>query len=416
MSTHNEILKRIQQERNAVAKLYGSSTKSLTEESICEMAWKMFPEDVVSNPKELYLDYACGKGNILLYGVEYLYKKLMNKIKNPKKRLDHIIKKQLHGVDNDQSQIDITRSALKRILKEPDALLNIERTDSLTKDFSNMKKKFNVITNVPFQNGKNPNYYKEFRFDLNDRFKEIFKYKIIISPNYMTLTSKESNNNHLAIYKDLGNAFKSITLPAGVCVTREDPQPTKNIRFTDINNTTSIVSKKDFVVVTDSSVLPIIKKIQQGKTLGCRYIHDSNKFETEVKNGPVFYVDFAGKTDKDVEGFYVDAEKGNIRTGSFVVFAYNAPGDPLDVGNKRLGPTKVLQYGDYIFSSSVVALQFETETESKNCKKLLDSDWSKNIIRSVKYATNNSKSLLDVLPDLDFKQEYNEDNLIAKFK
>ena len=416
MLTHDDLLVRIQRERQSVARLYGSSTESITEEAICEMAWDMFPEEVVTDPKQNYLDYACGKGSILLYGVEFLFKKLQYVIKDPQERLDHIIKKQLYGVDILKPQIDIARSAFKRILKDPNAIINITCEDSLEKDFNIMKKKFNLVTNVPFQNGKDPNFYKKFRIDLNEKLKDIINYKIIISPNYLTLTSKDCDISGLAVYNDLGNAFKSITLPAGVCVTREDPVETKNVKFTDLNGNTTLVPKEDFVVVADSSALSTIKKIQKGNTLGSRYIHDSNKLTTENKNGTVFYVDKAGETDKDVKGFYVDETSRNVRTGSFVVFAYNAPGDPLDVGNKRLGPTKVLKHGEYIFSGSVVSLRFDSDTEAENCKKLLDAEWSKSIIRSVKYATNNSKALLDVLPNLDFTKEFVEEDVIAKFK
>ena len=416
MSTHNDLLVRIQRERQSVARLYGSSTESITEEALCKISWNILPEEVVKNPEENYLDYACGKGSILLYGVEFLFKKLQHVITDPQQRLEHIIKKQINGFDISKPQIDIARSAFKRILRDQNATINIACEDSLTKDFHMMNKKFTLTTNVPFQNGKDPNFYKKFRFDLNKKLDDILNYKVIISPNYATLTSKDCDISKLAIYNDLGNAFKSVTLPAGVCVTREDPTHTNSVEFTDLNGNTSIMSKENFVVVANNSVISTINKIQQGDTLGVRYIHDSNKLTTENLDGSVFYVDKAGETDKNVKGFYVEKTAGNVRTGSFVVFAYNAPGDPLDVGNKKLGPTKVLKNGNYIFSTSVVALKFDSDIEAENCKKLLDSNWSKKIIRSVKYATNNSKSLLDVLPNLDFTKEFIEENVIAQFK
>ena len=418
MSTHEEILKHIQKERKSVSLLYGNSTESVTEQAICKIVWDLFPPKILKDPTKHYLDYACGKGSILLYGVEILFNSLKTVIKDPQHRLEHIIKNQLFGVDISKGQTDIARSALKRMLKDPTASINIECNNSLTKDFHTMKKKFNLATNVPFQNGKDPNFYKKFRFDLNKKLEDILEYRVIISPNYMTLTSKESNTENLSIYKDLGNAFESITLPAGVCATREDPLETNSIEFTDINGNTTTVSKEDFVVIADSSVFPLIKKIQFEKTLDERYIHDSNKIDKskESKTSSVFYVDKAGETDKDVKGFFVKSSEGNVRKGSFVVFAYNAPGDPLDVGNKKLGPTKVLKNGEYIFSGSVVALKFDTDTEAENCKKLLDCEWSKKIIRSVKYATNNSKSLLSVLPDLDFAAPFKEEIVRDKFK
>jgi hypothetical protein len=418
MSTHEEILKHIQKERKSVSLLYGNSTESVTEQAICRMVWNLFSHKVLEDPTKHYLDYACGKGSILLYGVEVLFVSLKREIKDPWARLEHIIKNQLFGVDISKGQTDIARSALRRMLKDPTALVNIECNDSLTRDFYNMKKKFNLATNVPFQNGKDPNFYKKFRFDLNKKLEDILEYRVIISPNYMTLTSNESNTENLSIYKDLGNAFESITLPAGVCVTREDPAKTKLIEFTDIKGNTTTVSKEDFVVLADSSVFSLIKKIQTEKTLDARYIHDSNKIDNskETKTGSVFYVDKAGETNKDVKGFFVEPPEGNIREGSFVVFAYNAPGDPLDVGNKKLGPTKVLKNGKYIFSGSVVALKFDTDSEAENCKKLLDCEWSKKIIRAVKYATNNSKSLLSVLPEIDFTNSFKEELILDKFK
>jgi hypothetical protein len=417
-SMNNKLLKQIKQERKNVSRLYGSSSQSMTDEALCKMVWDMVPNKILVNPKSYYLDYACGKGTILLYGIEVLFQKLQKVISDPKIRLNHIITQQLFGYDIDKSQIDITRSAFKRILKEPKANINIECENSLNKDFKKMNKKFNLVTNVPFQNGKDTNYFKKFRVGLNDRLGTQLNYKIIISPNFLTLTSKDNNKSHLAIYKDLGNAFENITLPAGVCVTREDPNETEFIEFTDLKGNTSIIEKNKFVVVADNSVLKIIEKIKEGPTLGPNYIHDSNNIseEKEDLNGTVFYVDKAGETNKPVKGFLVDGSEGVIRSGSFALFAYNAPGDPLDVGNKRLGPVKILKNGDYIFSDSVVAIQLQSDIEVLNCKLMLECEFIKKIIRSVKYATNNSKSLINILPKIDFTKDFNEDDLIDKFK
>ena len=418
MSIHNDLLNHIQRERSAVAKLYGSSAQSVTEEEICRIVWDLFPSEVLCDPTQKYLDYACGKGTILLHGIKSLFVALQNSIEDPVERLNHIVKEQIYGIDIDRAQIDIARSAIKRLLKDPKATINIECADSLTKDFTSMERKFNLATNVPFQKGKDPNFYMKFRNDLNERLGDQLKYKVIISPNYLTLTSKNNACENLSVYKDLGNAFKSIKLPAGVCVTREDPTKTNTAEFTDLDGNTTVVDKKDFVVVADSSVLPVIKKIQQNTTLDSVYIHDSNKIDTikEDKKSNVFYVDKAGETDKDVKGFYVNEAEGNVRIGSFVVFAYNAPGDPLDVGNKKLGPVKTLKKGRYIFSRSVVALQLKGDNELENCKKLLDCNWAKNIIKSVKYATNNSKSLLGVLPYIDFTAKFDEGKIIDTYK
>jgi SAM-dependent methyltransferase len=369
----------------------------------------MVPKKILKDPTQYYLDYACGKGTILLHGLEILFVSLKDSILDPQERLEHIIFNQLYGVDINKGQIDIARSAFKRILKDPTSDVNIMCEDSLEKDFHKMKKKFNLITNVPFQNGKDTHFWAAFRGPLNSRLKDILNYKIIVSPNFNTITSKDVDIENLAIYHDVGNIFESIKLPSGVCVTREDPIPTTTVTFRDLTGNETSVKKEDFVVVANSSVLPLIKKIQKTKTLDTRYIHGKDKLadSKENKNGDVFYVDKVGETDKDVKGFKTDSINGTVSEGSFVVFAYNASGDPLDVGNKKLGPTKVLT-GKYIFSTSVVALKFNTIKETANCKQLLDSTWAKQIISSVKYATNNSKMLLSVLPDIDFTKEFKE--------
>jgi hypothetical protein len=409
MLTHNELLKRIKDIRKTTSTLYGSSSNTITEQGVCELAWGMVPKKILKDPTQYYLDYACGKGTILLHGLEILFVSLKDSILDPQERLEHIIFNQLYGVDINKGQIDIARSAFKRILKDPTSDVNITCEDSLEKDFHKMKKKFNLITNVPFQNGKDTHFWAAFRGPLNSRLKDILNYKIIVSPNFNTITSKDVDIENLAIYHDVGNIFESIKLPSGVCVTREDPIPTTTVTFRDLTGNEASVKKEDFVVVANSSVLPLIKKIQKTKTLDTRYIHGKDKLadSKENKNGDVFYVDKVGETDKDVKGFKTDSINGTVSEGSFVVFAYNASGDPLDVGNKKLGPTKVLT-GKYIFSTSVVALKFNTIKETANCKQLLDSTWAKQIISSVKYATNNSKMLLSVLPDIDFTKEFKE--------
>lgn len=95
MSMHNEILARIKKERKSVAKLYGNSSQSVTEERVCEIVWNILPNKVLSHPGERYLDYACGKGSILLYGIELLFVKLRNKIPDPAGRLYHIVYNQI---------------------------------------------------------------------------------------------------------------------------------------------------------------------------------------------------------------------------------------------------------------------------------------------------------------------------------
>jgi len=409
MSTHNEILKHIKDLRKTISSLYGSSSNTITELGVCELAWGMVPKKILKDPNQCYLDYACGKGTILLHGLELLFLELKDVIPDPRKMLEHIIFNQLYGVDISKGQIDIARSAFKRILKDPAGNVNITCEDSIEKDFTEMKKKFNLITNVPFQNGKDTHFWASFRGPLNSRLKDILNYKIIVSPNFNTITSKDVDIENLAIYHDVGNIFENIKLPSGVCVTREDPSPTATVKFRDLTGNEASVKKEDFVVVANSSILPLIKKIQKTKTLETRYIHGKDKLadSKENKKGDVFYVDKVGETDKDVKGFKTDSTNGTVSEGAFVVFAYNASGDPLDVGNKKLGPTKVLT-GKYIFSTSVVALKFKTIEEATNCKQLLDSTWARQIISSVKYATNNSKVLMSVLPDIDFTKEFKE--------
>lgn len=409
MLTHNEILKRIKDIRNTISTLYGSSSNTITELGVCELAWGIVPKKILKDPSQCYLDYACGKGTILLHGLELLFVSLKDIILDPLERLEHIIFNQLYGVDINKGQIDIARSAFKRILKDSTIDVNITCEDSLIKDFHNMKKKFNLVTNVPFQNGKDTHFWAAFRGPLNARLKDILNYKIIVSPNFNTITSKDVDIENLSIYHDVGNIFESIKLPSGVCVTREDPIPTTTVKFKDLKGNETNVKKEDFVVVANSSVLPLIEKIQKTQTLETRYIHGKDKLadSKENKTGNVFYVDKVGETDKDVKGFTTAATNGTVSEGSFVVFAYNASGDPLDVGNKKLGPTKVVN-GKFIFSTSVVALKFNTTEEAINCKKLLDSTWAKQIISAVKYATNNSKVLMSVLPDIDFTKEFNE--------
>ena len=52
----------------------------------------------------------------------------------------------------------------------------------------------------------------------------------------------------------------------------------------------------------------------------------------------------------------------------------------------------------------------------ENCKKYLESDWATNLIKSVKYAVNNSKELMTVFPIFDFTKEVNEEWLNENFK
>jgi hypothetical protein len=425
MPTHSVIRNRIEKIYNRTLTLYGNSTEQMTTHYHCETMWGLLPQSVIQNPDELYLDYAVGKGTLLAYGVIVLFDALQDAIPDETERLNHIITTQLYGVDIRKPQADIARSTLRRMLDDPLADINITCENSLTKDFHSMNKKFNLITNYPFQDGKNPNLHMEFRVNRNNELKDILKHKVTISPNIMAMTSTLPVNYdkyQLAAYIDDGNSAFDIILPAGTCITHEVPENerTETVSYTDINGNTRNVKHDDFFLIT-SSLEHVIQRVNSLRTvngLDGRYIHGKRKLSDDRKenNGKYFYVHTPGATGAPVVGFNVDLEQDDIvHSGSFVVFSYNASGNAKDLGKKKLGPIKVLPYGNYIFSNAVVALRFDTDVESKNCASMLESEWAKETIRAVKYATNNSKALLSIMPEIDFNREFDEQVLYNEF-
>ena len=75
------------------------------------------------------------------------------------------------------------------------------------------------------------------------------------------------------------------------------------------------------------------------------------------------------------------------------------------IGNVKIAPPGVL------LCKSCIGLVVESETEAKNCKKYLETDFVKEIVKSVKASTVNSKSVFKCIPILDFKKEWTEEEL-----
>ena len=112
------------------------------------------------NPKLKFLDPACGRGAFLVV----IAQRLLNAGHSSK----HIIENMLYGIDIDRQNAEMTRQALRVIVKDTSGKYNnnIECTDALTKEF---KMKFGpgdvILVNPPYdKRGDEPIYYDFMRW------------------------------------------------------------------------------------------------------------------------------------------------------------------------------------------------------------------------------------------------------------
>ena len=280
----------------------------------------------------------------------------------------------------------------------------------VTADFLewNPNMKFDVVVgNPPYQNGKDTNFYAKFMQKAEVLSKQIV---IMITPNFASSSNKNKLPKNLVLYKDLADTAFDIQLPSGTCYYMQDFSDTsENVKFIDYQGK-EVTSKLDeFMLVKDSFVIDILKKIKTKKSLASIYYHGSTpKVNTA---GNFQYIDKVGNNSTDVTIIHSDVQPSERVFKKWkVVVSYNAPGAKFD--SKKIGTTKI--FGpDYGVTASVVCFIVDSEEEAVRLKAYLDSNLVKFIIRCCKYATNNSKSQFELLPmiplnkDIDLYQHFN---------
>ena len=140
---------RISEARRLAENLYGHKNDSITPMAVVDKIGNLRGKKLFNSIEEKILDPFCGCGAFLLFFIHKLFnsKVHIKEFPNPKKRLKHIIEKQIHGNDIKVEKTKITRNLIDYIL--PGSQKNIENKDFRVYN-NKMLKEFNIVGNPPY--------------------------------------------------------------------------------------------------------------------------------------------------------------------------------------------------------------------------------------------------------------------------
>ena len=132
--------------------LYFTNTQTKTPRKLVKEMLDKLPQEIWSDKTKRWLDPCCGRGVFLYEIVECLVKGLEEEIPDYEARLNHILTNQIYGVDIDPVMCLVTEKLLRSFSDTYQGNLNVYNTNSLEKDWDDMK--FDVVVGNPPYNGE----------------------------------------------------------------------------------------------------------------------------------------------------------------------------------------------------------------------------------------------------------------------
>lgn len=275
---------------------------------------------------------------------------------------------------------------------------------------NNKNMKFDVVVgNPPYQNGKNKLFYRSFVVksltlapivamvtpaSWNSAGMTPFKQQVINAGLYYyhylgSTVFKDSQNDVCAFICDRLNKYSDMTIVNGA----------ETITITDL-------AKHGFIPHIANGAVDILKKTSRRKGIEEMYVrgvinpekapHGTTKIV--VRNG------FSNQPTIDANIEY----NGDVGVGKHkVIVAYNS-----SIGN--LGPAKY-KGPEYAIGYAVAALICTSEAECNNLAQYLGSKIVKFIIKNTKTSIQNSKSMFERIPAIDFTRAWTDTELYAQF-
>lgn len=100
---------------NLISKLHMSGASTITPPKLANEMLDKLPTDIWGDPTKTFLDPACGTGTLYLCCLERLNEGLKGWEPDDRKRLTHIMTKQLYAADIDHKQIRRLKASLKNL-------------------------------------------------------------------------------------------------------------------------------------------------------------------------------------------------------------------------------------------------------------------------------------------------------------
>lgn len=127
--------------------LHGAAQDVVTPFQLVRKIVAQMPASEFDDPDRTFLDPCCGKGTFLIAVAERAFYAMEKLIPDPQARIQHIVSRQLYGVDSHPGQVRTTITTLKK-LAGADVNVNISIGDSTLMHFD--KKFDNIIGNPPY--------------------------------------------------------------------------------------------------------------------------------------------------------------------------------------------------------------------------------------------------------------------------
>lgn len=277
-------------------------------------------------------------------------------------------------------------------------------------EINNNKMKFDVVVgNPPYQNGKNKLFYRSFvskSFALapivamitpaswNSAGMTPFKKQVIKAGLYYysylgTTAFENSQNDVCAFICNKANKHKDMTIVNGK----------ETIQIIDLES-------HGFIPHVANGAVDILVKTSRTAGIEKMYVRgvinpekfSAGNIKTVLRNG------FSNEPTVDVEIAYNNAVGVGLHK---VVVAYNS-----SIGN--LGPAKY-KNPEYAIGYAVAMLVCKSEEECNNLIHYLNTKFVKFIIKNTKTSIQNSKSMFERIPKIDFTRQWTDAELYKHF-
>jgi len=413
-----------------ISNLESSDSSTMTELSVCR--------DLISQKFDFnlsYMDICCGKGTILLCLYLEYWKKL--DIPDIEEKNKYIIDR-ICGVDISKSQVDITKSTLKKIqkiLKIHNILVpfvyNYNILDCDKKEINDLKRKFDVvITNPPYNsergdNNQSVDIYPDFvdkAFELADRYViMITKSNWMNKPSMKDFREKMINKYNVdKIVHYPENPFKGTLISGGVSYFVIDNKNTKETF--ELNGV--VYDRKvalDFLPYElNKDELSVLSKLLKIDKINMDNFRTQGYYTIKTNDNRLI----SDNSDEVVE-CHVSEQKGKIKYFPRVLFNTKISNDLLNpkifttsaYGSNPFSLGRILKSdGNQICSESLVSWSFNTVNDRDIFHDYMNTKLFRVAVSFIKNKKHVSKNTFSLIPQIDFsKLEKIDDENIYKY-
>lgn len=400
----------------------GSFSDIATPESIVREMNDQFPDEFWKDKTNTYVDPCCGTGTFLKDAYERFFIGLRNVIKDPEKRKQHIIEKQLYGADRQHKNKMLTTT---RLCGDDEYDHNIEQVESSLEKNWNMK--FDaVVTNPPYQKNTagygsqaSPIYHKfvDLGYGISSRYVlMITKSRWFGKKRYgMKNFREEMTERNVEVIKHwiVEEQPFDQEIKGGVSYFLIDKG--EDTKKTNFNGVEIDLGKFGFITQFPeyADIMDHVFNEHSGKYLS--EITESRSSTGLNTNDDRLH---ENRSNGDVK-CYVSERRGSVK---FVDPEEDEGGLGYHKVITQADPSKLRGWGDMItsgpdetFSFTYLAFKTETEEQAENLAKYLQLDVPRFMLMMRRNSQHLSDKVLKYIPILDLDTEWTNDEVYEEF-